>query len=99
MMVRPASFAHNLQTAATNRFQKGPARAANLTRLAQMQFDAAVHRLTGAQIRVCVIDDTPTPPKPDALFPNNWISFHRDGTVVFYPMLAPNRRWERRPEN
>ncbi len=43
-------------------------------------------------------DDTDAPPKPDALFPNNWVSFHLDGTVVLYPMLAPNRRSERREE-
>ena len=42
--------------------------------------------------------DTPAPAKPDAIFPNNWVSFHRDGTVVLYPMLAPNRRCERREE-
>ena len=46
----------------------------------------------------CVVDDTSEPAKPDAVFPNNWVSFHRDGTIVLYPMLAPNRRAERRME-
>ena len=46
--------------------------------------------------RVCVVDDTLEPPKPDAIFPNNWVSFHADGTVVLYPMHAENRRRERR---
>jgi hypothetical protein len=32
------------------------------------------------------------------VFPNNWLSFHADGTLVLYPMLAPNRRCERRAE-
>jgi hypothetical protein len=45
-----------------------------------------------------VVDDTPVPPKPDAIFPNNWVSFHPDGTVVLYPMHAENRRRERRRE-
>ena len=54
--------------------------------------------LRGEGIRVCVADDTPEPPKPDAVFPNNWISFHADGTVVLYPLQAESRRRERRPE-
>ena len=45
-----------------------------------------------------MVEDTPEPPKPDALFPNNWISFHQDGTVVLYPMLADNRRLALLPE-
>jgi hypothetical protein len=98
MMVRPASFAHNEQTAQTNRFQHASIPVADLAHQAQAQFDAAVSSLRGAGVKVCVIDDTPVPRKPDALFPNNWVSFHRDGTVILYPMLAPNRRCERRPE-
>jgi len=49
-------------------------------------------------VSVCVVEDTPLPVKPDAVFPNNWVSFHADGTVVLYPMMAPNRRLERRLE-
>ncbi len=100
MMVRPVSFAHNEQTALTNRFQHAsvPVPVTDLAHQARAQFDAAVACLRGAGVKVCVIDDTPTPRKPDALFPNNWVSFHRDGTVILYPMLAPNRRAERRPE-
>jgi hypothetical protein len=45
-----------------------------------------------------VVDDSAEPAKPDAVFPNNWVSFHADGTVVLYPMQAPNRREERRIE-
>jgi hypothetical protein len=47
-------------------------------------------------VEVCVVDDEPVPPKPDAVFPNNWVSWHTDGTVVLYPLQAPNRRLERR---
>jgi hypothetical protein len=47
---------------------------------------------------VLIVPDSDQPAKPDAIFPNNWVSFHRDGTVTLYPMLAPNRRWERRDE-
>ncbi len=62
------------------------------------EFDALAQSLQRAGVDVIVADDTEAPAKPDALFPNNWVSFHRDGTVVLYPMLAPNRRSERREE-
>ena len=55
-----------------------------------------VAALQAAGVRVCRLEDTMLPPKPDAVFPNNWVSFHRDGTVVLYPLQAPNRRDERR---
>jgi hypothetical protein len=54
--------------------------------------------LERAGVQVFVVPDSAQPPKPDAIFPNNWVSFHHDGTVALYPMLAPNRRWERREE-
>ena len=47
-------------------------------------------------MEVIEFNDTVEPPKPDAIFPNNWVSFHADGTVVLYPMEAVNRRTERR---
>src|SRR5579872_530009 len=96
LMIRPAAFGYNPQTAASNKFQKpaqGPAQA-----LALAEFDQFVNALSGEGVRVCVQDDTPLPVKPDAIFPNNWASFHADGTVVLYPMQAENRRLERRPE-
>jgi len=94
-LVRPASFGFNAQTAATNVFQsaEGTATAAGL---AVAEFDVLVQQLRHANIGVCVVDDSPEPPKPDAVFPNNWVSFHADGTVVLYPMLTVNRRAERR---
>ncbi|MFI4889243.1 MAG: citrulline utilization hydrolase CtlX [Steroidobacterales bacterium] len=98
LMVRPASFGFNPQTAATNAFQRlpgvDPPRAAAVLR----EFDAAADMIRGAGVQVIVADDTAAPVKPDAIFPNNWVSFHADGTVVLYPMLAANRRWERREE-
>jgi len=99
-MVRPARFAFNPQTAASNAFQQRPEAAArlDLQSLALREFDALTDGLQRAGVSVIVADDTAAPAKPDALFPNNWVSFHRDGTVVFYPLLAPNRRSERRDE-
>ena len=99
MMIRPAAFDYNLQTAASNRMQVAVEHdSAQAARSALHEFDAAVAALRGAGVKVCVVADTPSPPKPDAVFPNNWVSWHEDGTVVLYPMEAPNRRLERRRE-
>jgi hypothetical protein len=100
LMVRPASFGFNSQTAASNAFQQ----AAELPRedqaqgLALKEFDGVAQALERAGVEVLIASDTPHPAKPDAIFPNNWVSFHADGTVALYPMLAPNRRLERREE-
>jgi len=97
LLVRPASFGYNLQTAATNSFQQQPAGAAGeAAAAARKELDGLAGALVGEGLRVCVAEDTAEPPKPDAVFPNNWVSFHEDGTVVLYPMQADNRRHERR---
>jgi len=98
MMVRPAAFGYNPETAASNAFQRAPAGNADAAAAALREFDALADQLRGAGVEVIVVADTPEPPKPDAIFPNNWVSFHADGTIVLYPMLAPNRRAERREE-
>jgi hypothetical protein len=98
LMVRPASFSYNPQTAATNAFQQRPGSEKMATEAVLQEFDAAVAGLRRAGVAVIVADDTAVPVKPDAIFPNNWVSFHADGTVVLYPMLAVNRRWERRED-
>jgi len=99
MMIRPAAFDYNPQTAESNRMQaeRDPS-TADVAALALAEFDAAVKGLRAAGVSVCVVADEPLPPKPDAVFPNNWVSWHADGTVVLYPMQAPNRRLERRPD-
>ena len=98
-MVRPAAFGFNVETAPSNAFQR---RADT--------HDVAVNTRAGAEslglknalesegVRILWAQDTATPAKPDALFPNNWISFHADGTLVLYPLLSANRRLERRAE-
>src|SRR5580692_8932218 len=99
MMIRPAAFDYNPQTAESNRMQveRDPS-SADVAGLALAEFDAAVRGLRAAGVSVCVVADEPLPAKPDAVFPNNWVSWHEDGTVVLYPMQAPNRRLERRPD-
>ncbi len=97
LMVRPGSFAFNDQTAPSNTFQSaGTGSAADIHRRALTEFDNMTEILRAAGVDVLVFEDTPDPPKPDAVFPNNWISFHHDGKVVLYPMMAENRRAERR---
>jgi hypothetical protein len=102
LMVRPARFAFNPQTAASNAFQSSSVPGAGDSGAAQesalREFDGLAEQLARAGVAVIAAEDTPAPVKPDAVFPNNWVSFHRDGTVVLYPMLAANRRWERREE-
>src|ERR1700676_643097 len=100
LMVRPASFGFNPQTAASNAFQQAAdsPEAAHAQLLALAEFDVLAQAVQGAGVEVLIAADTPLPAKPDAIFPNNWVSFHSDGTVALYPLLAPNRRWERREE-
>src|SRR5215471_11763485 len=98
VMVRPAAFGFNPETAATNAFQKENTELSRreVQIRARREFDLMVERLRAASVDVLVVEDTDTPAKPDAVFPNNWISFHDDGAVVLYPMFAPSRRLERR---
>jgi hypothetical protein len=99
LMVRPAAFGFNPETAATNHLQKrGAQNEAHVHARACEEFAMLVRALQSEGIAVCVLEDTISPAKPDAVFPNNWVSFHEDGTVVLYPMLSPARRAERRPE-
>jgi hypothetical protein len=105
LMIRPAAFDYNPETAATNKMQKRRDAQSGVQSGAQSgqaqalsEFDQCVQALRGEGVTVCAVDDTPTPPKPDAIFPNNWVSFHEDGTVVLYPMQSASRRPERRQE-
>ena len=97
LLVEPAAFGFNNETAATNRFQQAsgisPIAASEAAR---REFAALIKVLRDAGVPVAVAADTSEPVKPDAVFPNNWVSFHADGTVVLYPMLNPSRRAERR---
>ncbi len=97
LMVRPAAFGANPQTADSNRFQRSRAAPGDASAAAR-EFDGLALRLAGAGVEVMIAEDTTSPPKPDACFPNNWVSFHADGSVVLYPMMAPSRRAERRGE-
>jgi hypothetical protein len=96
LMIRPAAFGANPETVASNAFQVQGVVSQAGRELALAEFDGAAVALERAGVEVIVVADTPEPPKPDAVFPNNWLSLHHDGTAVRYPMLSPLRRRERR---
>jgi hypothetical protein len=99
LMIRPSRFYPNPETAADNAFQQNADCDPDaLTLMARTEFDAAVGTLRGAGIDVHVFDDTAEPEKPDAVFPNNWISTHDDGRVALFPMYSALRRRERRQD-
>ena len=97
LMIRPAQFGFNTETADTNIFQHEPvvtSQEDNHSK-ALIEFDHFIQLLREHNIYVIILQDPGMPVTPDSLFPNNWISFH-DDTIVLYPMLAKNRRMERR---
>jgi hypothetical protein len=99
LMIRPARFEGNPQTAESNKFQvPSDASADEQQAAARAEFDNLVATLRASGIEVVVVEDTAEPHTPDSIFPNNWVSFHADGRVVLYPMEAENRRTERRAD-
>ena len=100
MMIKPVGFRYNEQTAANNYYQQV---LDNLTpeqtqEKALNEFNVFVQKLRSVGVNVIVIEDAKTPDTPDSIFPNNWVSFHADGTIGMYPMCAENRRDERRED-
>jgi hypothetical protein len=98
LMIRPVSFGFNEQTAGSNAFQNRDADQQAVQDKALAEFDGFVKTLKENGVSVTVVDDTAQPHTPDSIFPNNWVSFHADGTVFLYPMQAENRRLERRED-
>ncbi|AKQ47690.1 hypothetical protein TH63_12465 [Rufibacter radiotolerans] len=100
LLVRPSAFGANPETAASNAFQQEvPAGAEQkVQQKALDEFNQFLLKLWAARVNAVVVNDPETPLTPDAIFPNNWISFHKGGKVVLYPMLSPTRRQERHPE-
>ena len=97
LMVRPSAFGYNEQTAESNAFQTNDQRLSReeVRKKAIAEFDGFVAALKEKGVDVIVMQDPEQPEKPDAVFPNNWVTFHEDGTVILYPMYAPLRRLER----
>ena len=97
MMIKPTGFGFNAQTAKNNHFQfsDNSLDKNKIVAKAIQEFDSFVEILRQKNINVIVVDDLYYMSTPDAVFPNNWFSTHKDGTVCLYPMYAPNRRKER----
>ncbi|MDO6470184.1 citrulline utilization hydrolase CtlX [Maribacter sp. 1_MG-2023] len=99
LMIRPVSFRMNEQTAVNNYFMEDiDLKNQKINQKAQEEFDAFVSALKDKGVNIIVVQDTKEPDTPDSIFPNNWISFHANGTVGVYPMFAENRRNERRED-
>lgn len=99
LMVRPINFRKNEQTAVNNYFQEDlDLKNAEINKKAQQEFDNFVTKLEAHGVHVIVVSDNDEFDTPDSVFPNNWISFHENGTVGLYPMFAENRRVERRED-
>jgi len=100
LMVRPAAFGYNEETAADNFFQSGDHsdNPSSLQKKALAEFDRMVQVLREKDITVFVFDDSSEPAKPSAVFPNNWLSTSPEGAVCIYPMNALNRRPEKRDD-
>jgi len=99
LMIRPAAFGYNEETAANNFFQSHSNLSADeLQQIAVAEFDNMVRILRDNDLNVIVIEDLKEPPKPDAIFPNNWLSTSPEGIVSIFPIYAPNRRLERRDD-
>lgn len=100
LMVRPLSFGKNLQTAETNVFQAEGVEIAEdeIATKALEEFDAMVSNLRSHEIDVHVYDEM-TDASPDSIFPNNWFSLDpHSRDLILYPMLAENRRLERKDD-
>ena len=97
LMIRPAAFGFNPETAKSNSFQQNR-EILGATSRAVDEFDGFVSALRDVGIQVEVAQDIAEPPKPDAVFPNNWVSFHEGSRAVLYPMANPSRQAEVRPE-
>ncbi|MEI9934570.1 MAG: arginine deiminase-related protein [Ferruginibacter sp.] len=95
LMIRPVNFGYNAETAVNNTFQVKTNNDSTQEK-ALKEFDAFANLLTKNGISVTVIEDTTEPFTPDSIFPNNWVSFHENGTIILYPMFADNRRKERK---
>ncbi len=102
IMIRPACFCFNTETAISNAFQNDQyadsSSADQIQGQALREFNHMVEHLRSNDVHVDVFDDTLSPIKPDAIFPNNWFTTHSNGTIILYPMLAENRRLERRDD-
>ena len=99
LMVYPKNFRSNVLTIDDNTFQKSSSNLSNneIKNKAVEEFELLYNKIQSQGIKVTVFKDSRNVDTPDAVFPNNWISFHKDNKAITYPMFAKNRRLERTP--
>lgn len=97
LMIRPYAFGYNAETAIDNRFQHYPLDPKTIAQNALEEFDRFATLLEKEGLDLTILQDTAYPATPDSIFPNNWISFHEESCIYFYPLKSPNRRKERKP--
>jgi hypothetical protein len=97
-MVKPKYFGYNAETAENNAFQdnSGDQTKEQIIDMARLEFDGLVEKLREKGIEVIVYEDLDDLEVTDSVFPNNWITLHKNQILITYPMFAESRRAERR---
>ena len=95
LMISPDKFRNNEHTLLDNVFQSKKTNQNQIEHLAIKEFNRLRELISNSGIEVFSFDDDSKFDTPDAVFPNNWISFHYYHKAILYPMFAPNRRFER----
>ena len=95
-MVSPNKFRNNELTLSDNSFQSKKIKSVSISDNAIIEFERLKKAILKKGISVHALDDDSEFDTPDAVFPNNWISFHKSHKAVLYPMYASNRRLERK---
>ena len=95
LMISPDKFRNNEDTLSDNVFQSRKFNEDQVKSIALKEFDKLKDVILSSGIDVFSFDDDSKFDTPDAVFPNNWISFHHPHKAILYPMFAANRRFER----
>ena len=96
LMISPNKFRNNELTIVDNSFQSRQVNNTSISDNAISEFERLKETILKKDISVHALDDDSEFDTPDAVFPNNWISFHKSHKAVLYPMYASNRRLERK---
>ena len=97
IMIEPMHFGFNTETAEDNHYQikDDLISKIEIKQKAIKEFNELVKKIKEENISVRVFGDEKNIITTDSVFPNNWISLHKDGKLILYPMFSKNRRKER----
>ena len=96
LMISPNKFRNNELTLSDNSFQSKQVENISISGNAISEFEKLKEAILKKGISVHALSDDSEFDTPDAVFPNNWISFHNPNKAILYPMYALNRRFERK---